>query len=109
VPHGKDVRVGTTITWEVLDRDDSLIKYLWLQKRYDVRLGEQERSTAYRLYLDVGRHVRLGAYLTQLDNPFPQVSGITPVGGPRAYVSFGNNKWGVGRQVLTRRLVILSP
>ncbi len=95
VPLGKELRIGTTITREVLDRDDSLIKYLWLQNLYGVRLGEQERSTVYRFYLDIARQVRVGVYATKLDNPFPQASGITPVAGPRANVSFGNNKWGV--------------
>ena len=98
VPLGATLRIGTTITHEVLDRDDSLIKYLWLQNLYGVRPGEEERSTAYRFYLDLGRHVRMAAYVTNLFNPFPQVSGITPVAGPRAYVGFGDNKWGlVGR------------
>jgi hypothetical protein len=90
-----DARVGTTITREVLDRDDSLIKYLWLQNLYNVTLGEKEESTVYRFYLDINRRIRVGYYLTHLTNPFPQVSGITPVAGPRAYQSFGNNKWGI--------------
>lgn len=95
LPLAKDVRLGTTITREELDRDDSLIKYVWLQNLYGVRLGEKERATVYRFYLDFGRRLRVGAYLTQLDNPCPQASGITPVAGPRADVSFGNNKWGL--------------
>jgi hypothetical protein len=95
VPLVNNVRLGTTITLEVLDRDDSLIKYLWLQNLYGVHPGEEERGTVYRFYLDFGGRVRMAAYLTQLDNPFPQVSGITPVAGPRAFVSFGNNKWGL--------------
>ena len=95
VPIGEGLRIGTTITHEVLDRNDSLIKYLWLQNLYRVRLGEDERSTVYRFYIDLGRRVRLAAYSTRVQNPFPQVSGITPVAGPRAYDSFGNNKWGL--------------
>ncbi len=33
---GRRFAIGTTITREVLDRDDSLIKYLWLQNLYGV-------------------------------------------------------------------------
>lgn len=94
-PLTNETRLGATITREELDRDDSLIRYLWLQQLYSVYPGEKERSTVYRFYLDISRRVRVGAYFTQLENPFPQVSGITPVAGPRAYDSFGNNKWGV--------------
>ena len=95
VPVVKDIRIGTTITYEALDRDDSLIQFLSLQNLYRVQTGETERSTVYRIYLDIGRRVRAAWYYTRLDNPFPQASGITPIDGPRAYVPLGNNKWGL--------------
>lgn len=94
-PLVKGARVGANITHEVLDRDDSLIKFLYLQNLYGVTLGEKERSTVYRFYGDINRYLRVAFYMTKLDNPFPQVSGITPIAGPRAYHSFGNNKWGI--------------
>jgi hypothetical protein len=95
VPIVGEARIGTTITREVLDRDDSLIKFLYLQNLYNVTLGEKEKSTVYRFYLDLNRRLRVGYYMNRLDNPFPQVSGITPVAGPRAYSSFGHKKWGI--------------
>jgi hypothetical protein len=95
VPIVGEARIGTTITREVLDRDDSLIKFLYMQNLYNVTLGEKEKSTVYRFYLDLNRRLRVGYYMNRLDNPFPQVSGITPVAGPRAYSSFGHKKWGI--------------
>jgi hypothetical protein len=93
-----DIRLGATITREELDRDDALIKYLSLQNLYGVTMGEKERSTVLRFYLDLGPRVRASTYFVLLDNPFPWVSGIAPVTGPRAFESHGNNKWGlVGR------------
>jgi hypothetical protein len=95
VPLTSAIRLGTTITREELDRDDALIKFLALQDLYGVALGETERSTVYRFYLDLGDRVRAGLYFTRLDNPFPWVSGIAPVSGPRAFEHRGDNKWGL--------------
>jgi hypothetical protein len=95
VPITNDVRIGTTITREELDREDALIKYLALQNLYNVTLDEKERSTVFRLYLTFSRYVTLGAYRNVLDNPFPWVSGIAPAEGPRAFDGRGNNKWGL--------------
>jgi len=89
-------RIGATVTYEALDRDDALIKDLSLKNLYDVRLGETEHDTIYRVYVDLGRRVRTGMYITQLDNPFPWVSGIWPVSGPNAFTGQrGSNKWGI--------------
>lgn len=95
VPLGDSLRIGTTVTREELDRDDSLIKYLALQGLHGVTMGEKERSTVLRVYLTFSRHVTIGAYRNVLDNPFPWVSGIVPVEGPRAFDGRGDNKWGI--------------
>lgn len=95
VPVTDDIRLGTTVTREELDRDDALVKFLALQNLYGVTQGEKERSTVLRVYLAISRHVTLAAYRNMLDNPFPWVSGIVPAEGPRAFQGRGNNKWGV--------------
>jgi len=88
-------RVGATVTYEAIDRDDALIKDLFLKNLYNVNMGETERDTVYRVYVDLGRRVRAGMYITQLDNPFPWVSGIWPASGPDAFHGQrGTNKWG---------------
>ena len=89
-------RIGATVTQEEIDRDDALIKDLFLKNLYNVKMGETERDTVYRVYVDLGRRVRAGMYITRLDNPFPWVSGIWPASGPDAFHGQrGNNKWGI--------------
>lgn len=95
VPISRSIVLGTTVTREELDRDDALIKYLALQDLFEVKTGEKERSTVVRVYLRFNRLVTLAAYRNSLDNPFPWVSGIVPVEGPRAFQGRGNNKWGI--------------
>jgi hypothetical protein len=101
LPLTGDIRIGTTVTYESLDRDDSLVKYLSLQNLYNVQMGRTEESTVVRFYLDLGPRVRAALFFNWLDNPFPWVSGSVPVSGPRAYQGFGSDKWGfVGRFAL---------
>lgn len=71
VPLVGEARVGVTATREELDRDDGLVKYLSLQQLYNVRMGETERSTVLRFYVDLGPRVRAAVFYTWLDNPFP--------------------------------------
>ena len=94
MPLTGEIRIGTTITYESLDRDDALIKYLSLQNLYNVQMGETEESTVFRIYADLGPRVRAAWFYNIHDNPFPWVSGGAPVSGPRAYQGFGSNKWG---------------
>jgi len=89
------LKVGTVITHEQLSRDDSLVKYLSEQKLYDVTMGEKERSTVLRFYLDIDETVRVGVYHNRLENPFPWISGISPVSGFWAYTGRGNFKTGI--------------
>lgn len=95
------LKIGTVVTHEELSRDDSLVKYLAWQRLYNVTMGEKERSTVLRFYLDFSNIVRVGAYYSQLRNPFPWISGIAPVSGFWAYQSRGNDKLGA---VFTLRL-----
>ena len=88
------MRVGAVITYEELGRNDALVQLLSGQGLYGVRMGKKERSTAYRFYFDPNRWVSIAVFRNTLSNPFPWISGISPVSGPRAYVAPGDNKWG---------------
>jgi hypothetical protein len=94
-PITSKLKVGTVITHERLSRDDSLVKYLEGQQLYGVTMGEKERSTVMRVYLDIADAIRVGVYHNRLENPFPWVSGISPVSGFWAYKDRGNNKTGI--------------
>lgn len=94
-PITTSISVGTNITHEELLRDDALIKYLAGQGLYNVSLGKKERSLVYRFYVNFTDIVTVGVYRNQLSNPFPWVSGISPVTGDRAFTSRGSDKWGV--------------
>lgn len=91
----RNVRVGTIVTREELSRDDALVKYMSELGLYRAALGKKERSTAVRVYADIAKAVRVGVYRNDLDNPFPQLSGIQPVAGENAFKGRGNDKWGV--------------
>jgi len=94
-PITSQLKIGTVVTHEDLSRDDSLIKYLEWQNLYNVRMGERERSTVLRIYMDISDLVRIGFYYNHLSNPFSWASGIMPVSGFWAYQGRGNNKTGV--------------
>ncbi len=88
------MRVGAVITHEELTRNDALVQLLSQQGLYDVSMGKKERSTAYRFYFDPNHWVRIAVFRNSLSNPFPWISGIDPVSGPRAFSGTGNDKWG---------------
>jgi hypothetical protein len=94
-PVASKLKVGTVITHEQLSRDDSLVKYLSEQQLYDVTMRETERSTVLRFYLDIDDAVRVGVYHNRLENPFPWISGISPVSGFWAYKGRGSYKTGI--------------
>ena len=94
-PVTKAARLGTVVTREELSRDDALVKLLATQGLYGVSLGKTERATVYRVYAEFNRSVTVGLYWNRVSNPFPWISGITPVSGPRAYQEPDSNKWGI--------------
>jgi len=94
-PVTKAAKLGGVITREELSRDDALVKLLATQGLYGVSLGKKERATVYRLYAEFNRSVTLGLYWNRVSNPFPWISGITPVSGPKAYQEPDSNKWGI--------------
>lgn len=84
-PVSKRVHVGGSFTREELSRDDSLIRYLELNKLYQVSMGKKDRTMIARGFVDVGRLVNLSFFWMNVSNPFPWVSGSWPVSGPTAY------------------------
>jgi hypothetical protein len=93
----KAVRISVNATREELSRDDALIKYFAAQRLYNVTLGDKERSTVVRFWVEINQLVKIAGYRNTLDNPFPWVSGIVPVVGDNAYGNWGrgNDKWGL--------------
>jgi hypothetical protein len=57
--------------------------------------GKHDRMTVARVYVDFGPFVRVAFYKTNDSNPFPWVSGISGVSGPRAFGGSNTNKWGL--------------
>ncbi len=94
-PVSSSIRVGGSGTYEWIDRADSLVRWLASQQMDDVTIGQHDRMMVARAYVDVGSGIRVGFYKTRDWNPFPWVSGISPVAGPRAFSGANTNKWGV--------------
>ena len=91
--------VGTILTREELDRDDTLIQHLAHLDLYGVEMGKKERNTAMRFYVDVKGGLRIGVFHNNHNNPFPWVSGIAPVSGERAFQVRPGSKWGLVMRV----------
>jgi hypothetical protein len=89
------LRVGAVVTYERLDRDDSLIALLAAKGQLGGQLGEIERGTIMKVYVEKDA---LSAYFFFNDeqNPFPQVSAIVAISGPSAYQGYGDRKIGGG-------------
>jgi len=95
-PVGTKASAGLVFTHEALSRDDSLVRLMAARAAYGTHMGEVERSTAVRAFVDlVGGALRIGGYYNRLDNPLPWLSGIVPVSGPGAFVGRGSDKWGI--------------
>jgi hypothetical protein len=89
------VKIGVVVTYERLDRDDSLIAYMAANSLLGVTTGAKETSTIVKLYADFGL-VTAYFFYNDLQNPFPQASAIEPIAGPFAFGSPGNSKVGFG-------------
>lgn len=84
-PVGRRLRVGASAIREELSRDDSLIQYLALNRLHGVTMGKTDRQLVARAFVDVSRLVRITAFWVDTSTPFPWVSGMWPVSGPRAF------------------------
>ena len=52
---------------------------------YGVEMGKKDRGTIARVYVDVARLVTVGVFWADISNPYPWISGVWPVAGPRAF------------------------
>jgi hypothetical protein len=94
-PVTSSLRFGVSGSYEQIDRADSLIRWLATQHLDSVTMGKHDRMTVARTYVDFGPRVRVAFYKTNDSNPFPWVSGISGVAGPRAFSGTNTNKWGL--------------
>ncbi len=95
VPVTPALAIGGSVTREVADRADSLIRWLATRGLYGVTEGRSDRMTALRVYVDLWEHTRIGFYKTFDANPFPQASGIWPVVGANEDSLTSTEKYGV--------------
>jgi hypothetical protein len=89
------VVVGATVTREEISRDDSLIKYLALNRLYGVEMGRKDRATTARFFVTVSEMVTAGIYWADVSNPFPWVSGSWPVSGAQAFTGRAPDRYGL--------------
>jgi hypothetical protein len=101
-PVTSSLRLGVSGTYERIDRSDSLIRYLATNGMDDVTTGKHDRMTVARTYVDFGSNVQVAFYRTVDRNPFPWVSGISSVTGPKAFAASNTDKWGIVLRMIAR-------
>ena len=90
------IRAGVFVVREELSRDDALVKFLEEQGLYRSALGKNERAWIVRLFVDLTDAVSVGFFHNNYSNPLPQLSGIVPVAGERAFVEVrSQSKYGL--------------
>jgi hypothetical protein len=87
--------IGGSVSREEIARADSLIKFMAVRHQYQVSTGRKDRMLTLRAYADVGRQLQIGLYNTRDFNPFPWLSGVSPVTGPGAFAKRSTDKWGL--------------
>ncbi len=97
VKHGvtRSLVAGGSMSFERIDRADSLVRFLADTNQYNVVEGKRDGMFVLRAFTDMGPRIRVGFYHTEDSNPFPWLSGISPVTGPHAFAMGKTNKWGV--------------
>jgi hypothetical protein len=99
VEAGADVRPGVALggsyTWESIDRADAMVRYLAEQGLYGVTEGQTDGMNVIRVFLDFREQIRIGYFYNNVSNPYPWVSGITPVEGANAFLSRSLDRWGI--------------
>lgn len=102
-PARRGIDLGASVTYEVVDRADSLVKYMAAAGLYRVETGRRDRWTAVRVFADAaGGALRIGLFRTLDGNPYPWLSGIWPVEGDRAFTGRAPDKYGVMFRVRVR-------
>ena len=94
-PIGSKVKIGGSVTKEELAREDSLVRLFATQNLYQVTTGKTDRMLVVRAFVDITRQVRVGFYRTLDSNPYPWLSGISPIVGTNAFATANTNKWGL--------------
>lgn len=94
LPVTDDISAGGSVSREEIDRADSLVKHFADANLHEVVPGKKDRMTVLRLFANFGPRLRIGFYRTIDSNPFPWLSGMTPVEGPQAYSARNTSKWG---------------
>jgi hypothetical protein len=95
LPVTQAIKAGANVSYERIDRADSLIRFLAAQKLDDVTMGKHDEMTVLRTYVDFGHGMRIGFYRNLVHNPYPWVSGISTVTGPKAFSQADTDKWGL--------------
>ena len=94
-PLRDDLRVGVSWTNERVDRADSLVKFMAANQLHNVSEGKKDRLSVFRLFADIGPFLRVGLFRADDLNPFPWLSGMWPVGGPKAFSGREPDKYGM--------------
>lgn len=98
-PVTDDTRVGVSLIREELSRDDSLVKFTAAEGLYRSELGKKERAWILRFFVDLNDIVSVGFFRNSHSNPLPQLSGILPISGDRAFTAVrGGSKYGIAVQ-----------
>lgn len=92
---GRNLTLGGSVSREEVDRADSLVRYAATNDLFGVEEGKKDRMTVIRFYADIAEGVRIGFYKNLDSNPYPWLSGIWPVAGPRAMTGSSTDKWGM--------------
>jgi hypothetical protein len=87
--------IGGSVSREEIGRADSLVRFMAARHQFEVISGRKDRMLTLRAYADVGRQLQIGFYNTRDFNPYPWLSGVSPVTGPRAFARANTNKWGL--------------
>ena len=101
-PINGTITMGGNVSYERIDRADSLVRWLASQNMYNVTMGRHDERMAARLFFDFTPSLRVGFFRTLDRNPFPWVSGIAPVSGPNALRRSDTNKWGLTARITVK-------
>lgn len=101
-PVTANVKVGGIVTREEISRDDSLIKYLAVNRMFGVTTGKKDRGTTAKVFVTISEAVTAGIYWVDVSNPFPWASGSWPIAGPRAFTGRDPGRYGLTVSLRTR-------
>ncbi len=83
-PLRPDVRLGASVTYERVDRADSLVRYMAARGLYGVEEGRSDRLNVLRGFLNIGP-ARITIFRADDTNPYPWLSGMWPISGDNPF------------------------